>query len=136
VKWVEFFSNQNEDKDPDTEPERKPEIFRTEKSNLPANTSNAVKTFLSSVKSDITGSIYNKTRSNISKDETEALKTLVKIQRNCIIVIKPCDIGAGIIIVDHTRYVTFFGKNVGAEEMVESVLARVGEWKEGEGERG
>jgi len=34
------------------------------------------------------------------------------------------------------KFVTFFGKNVGAEEMVESVLARVGEWKEGEGERG
>lgn len=31
------------------------------------------------------------------------------------------------------KFVTFFGKNVGEEEMVQSVLARVGEWKE-EGE--
>jgi hypothetical protein len=105
VKWVEFFSDQNEDNDPDTEIEWKPEIFRKEKSNLPPNTSNAVKTFLNSVKSDITGSTFNKTRSNISKDETEALKTLVKLQRNCVIVIKPCDKGAGIIIVDHAKYV-------------------------------
>jgi protein SCO1 len=37
------------------------------------------------------------------------------------------------------KFVTFFGKNIGEKEMVESVLARVGEWKEeeeggGEGE--
>ena len=31
------------------------------------------------------------------------------------------------------KFVTFFGKNVGAEEMVESVLARVAEWEEGGG---
>jgi hypothetical protein len=65
-----------------------------------------VKTFLNSVKSDITGSNYNKTRSNISKDETESLKTLFKLQRKCVIVIKPCDKGAGIIIVDHAKYET------------------------------
>lgn len=34
------------------------------------------------------------------------------------------------------KFVTFFGKNVGAEEMVESVLARVGEWKKEEEEEG
>jgi hypothetical protein len=43
VKWVEFFSYQNEDKDPESEKDWKPEIFRKEKSNLPPNTSNAVK---------------------------------------------------------------------------------------------
>jgi hypothetical protein len=36
----------------------------------------------------------------------EALSTLVKLQRNCIIVIKPCDKGAGIIICDYNKYVT------------------------------
>ncbi len=69
VKWVKFFSDQVDDTE-----EWKLEIFRKEKTNLPPNTSNAVKTFLSSVKSDITGSTLNKTRSNISQDETEALK--------------------------------------------------------------
>ena len=34
------------------------------------------------------------------------------------------------------QFVTFFGKNVGKEEMVGSVLARVAEWKEEEGEEG
>lgn len=34
------------------------------------------------------------------------------------------------------KFVTFFGKNVGAEEMVESVLARVAEWEEEEGGEG
>lgn len=34
------------------------------------------------------------------------------------------------------KFVTFFGKNVGAEEMVESVLARVAEWEEEEEEGG
>ena len=34
------------------------------------------------------------------------------------------------------KFVTFYGKNVGAEEMVESVLARVAEWEEEEEEQG
>jgi hypothetical protein len=106
VKWVEFFNDQNEETDTDSVREWIPEIFRKEKSNVPQNSSNAVKTFLSSVKSDITGSTFNKTRSNISKDEAEALKTLIKLQRNCVIIIKPCDKGAGIIIVDHDKYVS------------------------------
>lgn len=64
----------------------------------------AVKTFLSSVKSEMVGSTYNKTRANISKEEQEALNLLVKLQRNCVIVIKPCNKGAGIIICDYTKY--------------------------------
>jgi hypothetical protein len=104
-KWTKFFADKNEKNESDTEPEWKPEIFPREKSNLPPNTSSAVKTFLGSVKSEISGSIYNKTHSNISKAEREALSTLVKLQRNCIIVIKPCDKGAGIIICDFKKYV-------------------------------
>ena len=65
----------------------------------------ALKTFLTSIKSEIVGSTYNKVKSNISKLEREALESLVKMQRNCIIVIKPCDKGAGIIICDYADYV-------------------------------
>ena len=64
-----------------------------------------VKTFLSGVKSDLIGSQHSRTHTNFSKDETEALAILVKLHRNCVIVIKPCDKEAGIIIVDHDKYV-------------------------------
>ena len=46
----------------------------------------------------------NKVKSNISQEETEALKQLVKLQRERQIVIKPCDKGAGIIILDFEEY--------------------------------
>ena len=105
VKWVEFFADKDTESEFDTESSWKKEIFPKEKSNVPPNSSTAVKTFLNSVKSEISGTIYNKTKPNISKAESEALAQLVKLQRNCIIVIKPCDKGAGIIICDYDKYV-------------------------------
>jgi hypothetical protein len=105
IKWKEFFANQNDDAESDIEPSCKKDIFPKEKSNIPLNSSTAVKTFLNSVKSEKVGSTYNKTKANISKAEREALESLVKLQRNCVIVIKPCDKGAGIIICDYTKYV-------------------------------
>ena len=42
----------------------------------------------------------HKVSSNISKEEKEALKELIKLQKERQIVIKPCDKGAGIIILD------------------------------------
>jgi hypothetical protein len=52
VKWVKFFSNQDENNKQDTNAEQPQELFTKEKANLPPNTSTAVKTFLSSVKSE------------------------------------------------------------------------------------
>jgi hypothetical protein len=67
IKWVEFFSNQEDD---DTqEVPKNPAIFQKEKSNLPPNTSTAVKTFLNSVKSEIAGTKYNKPHPNITKQK-------------------------------------------------------------------
>jgi hypothetical protein len=106
IKWKEFFADQEEASDSDTEQSWKKEIFPKEKSNIPPTSSAAVKTFLNSVKSEIIGTVYNKTKPNISKAERDALASLVKLQRNCIIVIKPCDKGAGIIICDYNEYVT------------------------------
>ena len=105
VKWAEFFADKDTENDSDTEVNWKKEIFPKEKSNLPPNSSTAIKTFLHSVKSEITGTIYNTTKSNITKAEHEALAQLVKLQRNCIIVIKPCDKGAGIIVCDYAKYI-------------------------------
>ena len=105
VKWVEFFADKDTEDNSDKENTWKKDIFPKEKSNLPPNSSIAVKTFLSSVKSEITGSIYNKSKSNISKEESDALAQLVKLQRNCVIIIKPCDKGAGIIICDYQKYI-------------------------------
>ena len=54
--------------------------------------------FITGVKSGLMGTLHNKTEPNISKGETEALKTLVIMQKTRAIVIKPCDKGAGICI--------------------------------------
>jgi hypothetical protein len=37
--------------------------------------------------------------------ESEALKTLINLQKTCQIVIKPCDKGAGIFVCDFKDYV-------------------------------
>ena len=42
-------------------------------------------------KSELTGTKPNKIKPNISEEETIALTTLIKLQRESIIVIKPCD---------------------------------------------
>ena len=71
--------------------------------NLPKNykVPNGVKTYLSAVKSEITDpKNRNKVQNNISKEEINALKDLVRLQRERKIVIKQCDKGAGIFIMD------------------------------------
>ena len=47
----------------------------------------------------------NKVKANISVEEKEALTMLIKLQREREIVIKPCDKGAGIIILDFKEYI-------------------------------
>ena len=46
----------------------------------------------------------NHKKCNIPHSEVEALKELVKLQRERVITIKPCDKGAGIIILDFKAY--------------------------------
>ena len=100
MKWKEFFS------DKETEDQVVvPVVFPKEKSNLPPKGGAPLNNFLIGVKSELTGTQLNKVRSNIHKDESEALKELIKLQKECQIVIKPCDKGAGIIICDFTDYV-------------------------------
>jgi hypothetical protein len=40
----------------------------------------------------------NKSRPNIPKEEAETLKSLVKLKRERVIIISPCDKGASIIV--------------------------------------
>ena len=47
----------------------------------------------------------NKFSKNITKEEDTALKTLIRLQREKQIVIKPVDKGGGLTIMDHDDYV-------------------------------
>ena len=46
----------------------------------------------------------NNVECNLPRDEIQALKDLIRLQREKSIVIKPCDKGAGIMILDYTAY--------------------------------
>ena len=85
----------------------KPPIFKTKKTNLPSKhpTPNGVKVFLNSVKSEILDpENRNKARANLPPNELQALKELIELQKARVITVKPCDKGAGIIILDFEEY--------------------------------
>ena len=46
----------------------------------------------------------NKEKCNLSLEEIEAIKILIKLQRERKIIIKPCDKGAGLIILNFNDY--------------------------------
>ena len=46
----------------------------------------------------------NKVRPNLPPEELKGLNELIKLQRDRIITIKPCDKGAGLIILDFDAY--------------------------------
>ena len=83
-------------------------IFKTKKSNLPKNYKmpNGLRTYVTAVKSEIIDpKNRNKVKSNLTVEEQQALKDLVRLQKEKKYVIKQCDKGAGIIIMDHKDYV-------------------------------
>ena len=62
--------------------------------------------YLDAVKSDLMDpKNRNKSKYNLLDEEKEALKELVKLQNERVIVIRPCDKGAGIIILDFNEYI-------------------------------
>ena len=82
-------------------------IFKKKKNNLPKNHSTpaGLKTFLNSVKSEIMDHRNrNEAKCNHPEEEISALKELIKLQRERKIIIKPCDKGAGILILDFKEY--------------------------------
>jgi hypothetical protein len=98
--WKEFWFGKESDN-------YIPPIFKQKKTNFPRNhkAPTGLLNYLAAVKSDIMDPMNrNKVSSNISEEEKEALKTLIKLQRERQIVVKPCDKGAGIIILDFQEY--------------------------------
>ena len=99
--WQEYFYGTESDSD------SRSKIFKTKKTNLPRNykSPEGLKTYLNSIKSEITDHRNrNDVQCNLPKDEIEALKELINRQKNKEIVIKPCDKGAGMIILDYPAY--------------------------------
>ena len=99
--WNEFwFGRESED--------QKDLILKKEMDNLPKNYTvpEDLKTFLSAVTSEIQDPRNRITeKSNLPHNEQQALKELEKLQKEKHIVIKACDKGAGIIILDYNEYV-------------------------------
>ena len=102
LMWKEFWFGRDAEES-HTEP-----IFKQKKNNFPKNhkAPQGLKDFVSAVKSDIMDpKNRNKVQSNLPDDEKEALKILIKLQKDRKIVIKPCDKGAGIIILNFDDYI-------------------------------
>ena len=98
-------------------------ILKTKKSNLPRNykSPEGLKTYLNSIKSEITDHRNrNDIQCNLPKDEIEALKELIKRQKNKEIVIKPCDKGAGIIILDYPTYMKACYEHLMSEKVMDN----------------
>ena len=86
----------------------KEQIFKTKKSNLPKNYKmpNGLNTYVNAVKSEIIDpKNRNKVDDNLTIKEQQALKDLVNLQKEKRIVVKQCDKGAGVMIMDHKDYV-------------------------------
>ena len=82
-------------------------IFKQIKSNLPKNYSvpEDLKIFLNSVKSEFMDHRNrNSVLCNLPPDELQALKQLQELQRDRKIVVKPCDKGAGVILMNFEDY--------------------------------
>ena len=101
VIWTEYwFGNENQEF---SEP-----IFKTEKTNMPKNYSSpeGLKIFLSSIKSEILDPRNrNNIKRNITQEELLALKELQQLQQDKKIVIRACDKGAGLIILNFDDYI-------------------------------
>ena len=82
MKWIEFWANK------DNKGEWEQDLFKVEKSSLPTTqSSKPLKVFLNGVKSELTGTTLNKTKPNITREEAEALKTLIYLQKNRTIIL-------------------------------------------------
>ena len=101
IIWHEYFYGS------ESNSEMRPKIFKSNKSNLPRNYKlpEGLKTYLGSIKSEIMDHRNrNDVKCNLPKEEIQAIKDLIKLQKDRIIVIKPCDKGAGMIILDYPVY--------------------------------
>ena len=101
IIWKEFYYGK------ETDSEYSSKIFKYKKNNLPKNYKipEELKISLETVKSEMLDpKNRNKAQCNISKAHIEALLRLIKLQRDRKIVIKRCDKGTGIIILNFEEY--------------------------------
>ena len=99
--WHEFHHGREDNTD------FKDHIFKEEKTNMPSKYSvpEGLKIFLSAIKSEIQDPRNrNNIPSNLPNDEQQALKDLIQLQKDRKIVVKACDKGAGVIILNFNDY--------------------------------
>ena len=102
VIWHEFWFGREADH------EYEKPIFKTNKSNMPKNYTSpqGLLIYLHAIKSELLDPRNrNQSECNIPPEEIQALKTLIKLQRDRVIKIMACDKGAGIIILEFEEYV-------------------------------
>ena len=113
--WQEFWADT-------TKEQYAPPIFKKIKTNIPKKhpPPEGLKKLLNGVKSEIEDpKERNKTRPNLPPNELKGLADLIKLQKDRIITIKPCDKGAGVIILDFAAYMTSCYKNLSSEQKQE-----------------
>ena len=119
--WHEFWYGREQDS------ERKVPIFKTNKSNLPKNYTvpEGLRTFLGAIKSEILDPRNrNKVDCNLPQAEIQAIKSLIKLQREGQIIIKACDKGAGIIILNYKDYMRACYEHLSSVQIGENNVQR------------
>ena len=99
--WQDFWYGREDQQ------ETKKPIFKLQKTNLPKNYSipDGLKTFLGSVRSELQDhKNRNSAQCNLPQNEMDALLKLQTLQKERQIVIRACDKGAGVIILDFDEY--------------------------------
>lgn len=110
--WTEFWSGKPKE-------EYNPPLFKQQKTNLPRKhpTPQALKVMLSATKSEILDpENRNKSRPNLPPGEMRALARLFELQKQQQINIKPCDKGAGIMILDFKEYIRAYEVHLSATQ--------------------
>ena len=85
----------------------KERIFKINKNNSPKNhkTPDDLKVYLEAAKWELIDNKNRiKTERNMPSEEVKAIKELIQLQKDRLITIKPCNKGAGIIILDFQEY--------------------------------
>ena len=115
--WKEFWYGR------DQEEGLHPKIFNIKKRNLPKNykSPNQLKTFLGAVKSELTDSENrNPAKCNLPPNQLQALKELIQLQKDRKIILKKCDKGAGIIILNFEDYMTAANEHLMSEHNLDN----------------
>ena len=114
VIWHEFWFAR------ETQNEFQKSVFKKHKTNMPKNytTPQGLQIYLNAIKSDLLDPRNRNTAScNIPEEEIQALKALIKLQRDRVIKIMACDKGAGIIILDFNEYMRACYTHLSSEQI-------------------